>query len=132
MIYTSYFSTFEKLAEKLEDVGFASIAGYSPEWIRANLLKYWDLERKREWRQEWHSAFENNLESSESKAWHVEKHKDAVLSELTPERVAPDLSALAERADVCMLCLERPDKFCRRHIAAEWLNKGVIHCGELV
>ena len=48
MMYTAYFSTFEKLAEKLEDVGFASIAGYSPEWIRAELLKYWDLERKRE------------------------------------------------------------------------------------
>ena len=48
MIYASCFSTVEKLAEKLEDVGFASIAGYSPEWIRANLLKYGDLAPKRE------------------------------------------------------------------------------------
>lgn len=132
MTYTSYFSAAEKLAEKLEDVRFVSIAGYSPEWIRVNLLKYWDLAPKREWRQEWHSTFENNLESSESKARYVEKHKDAVLSELTPERVASDLSTLAEGADVCMLCWERPDKFCHRHIAAEWLNKGGIPCEELV
>jgi len=132
MIYTSYFSAAEKLAEKHKDVRFVSIAGYSPEWIRVNLLKYRDLAPKREWWQEWHSTFENNLESSESKAWYVEKYEDTVLSELTPERVASDLSVLAEGADVCMLCWERPDKFCHRHIVAEWLNKGGISCEELV
>lgn len=55
----------------------------------------------------------NNIDEAE---YEHEYYRD-VLSHLDPAKVAADLNGKV------LLCWERPENFCHRHIVAEWLNK---------
>ena len=34
--------------------------------------------------------------------------------------------------DIALLCYEKPDDFCHRHLVADWLNKNGYKCEEYV
>lgn len=68
---------------------------------------------KYSWWKEWH---DNHL----SEQWYIEKYKETVLQTLNPNKVVQDLQKIGN--NVILLCFETPEKFCHRHLVAEWLN----------
>lgn len=48
-----------------------------------------------------------------------------ILSKLDPDEVRYELEALARchnKDAVCLMCYESPEKFCHRHIVADWIG----------
>ena len=121
MIYTSYFGNIKKIQNAISDAMFISIAGKTPEWFTGK--KYIPLMPHYDWWNEWHIKFENDLECQRSKDWYISKYNDTVLKMLNPNDVARDLKDLAEWKPTFILCYETPEKFCHRHIVADWLTK---------
>ena len=56
------------------------------------------------------------------------KYKETVLDKLSPEQVKADMESYGE--SVVMLCIEKPNEFCHRHLVAKWLNKHRIPAKE--
>lgn len=46
----------------------------------------------------------------------------AILNRLDPNKVLQAIDLLAGGKDCALLCYERPDEFCHRHLVAKWLN----------
>ena len=54
------------------------------------------------------------------------------LDQLCVEEVLQDLESLSNGADVVLLCYEKADAFCHRHLVSDWLHSYNIDCEELV
>ena len=115
-IYTSYFAKTNKLLDKgLKNL--ISIAGKCPDDFLINhyCTQYKKLAPKYIWWKEWH---DNNL----SNEWYIEKYNETVLNLLDPNQIFFDLTK-NNTEDAVILCWECPNKFCHRHLIAEWLMK---------
>lgn len=111
-IYTSYFGRVKKLPPNIVPV---SICGKPPfPWVG---LKYQKLAPKKGFFMEWKKNGDNNF--------YIRHFNDEVLSALTQEHVREELSVLTGGKDCALICLETPDRFCHRHIVAEWLGPDV-------
>ena len=110
MIYTGYYSkTKEYESHGLIPVG---ISGKIPDGFTGS--RYQQLAPKYDWWKRWHDEHMSN-------DWFVEKYYETVLNQLNPALVLSDLQKIGK--DIILLCYETPEKFCHRHLAAEWLNK---------
>ena len=110
MIYTGYYSkTKEYESHGLTPVG---ISGKIPDGFMGS--RYQQLAPKYDWWKQWHDEHMSN-------DWFVEKYYETVLNQLNPALVLSDLQKIGK--DIVLLCYETPEKFCHRHLAAEWLNK---------
>jgi len=109
MIYTGYWAKVKEYeANGLTPVG---ISGWSPDgWTGKTYKK---LAPKYVWWKEWH---DKNL----STQWYITQYHNTVLNKLNPVTVAKDLQKMGD--NVVLLCFETPDKFCHRHLVADWLN----------
>lgn len=131
MIYTTYFGKIAALKKIRPNAALVSIAGWTPDWfIKDGGLQYKKLAPKYVWWKEWHDTFEKDLECEASKNWYIDKYNETVLSKLDQHAVKCDLYSLANRRDVFILCYETPEKFCHRHLIAEWLQKAGIKVQE--
>jgi len=128
MIYTSYFGNIKKILKSCPDAGLISIAGRTPEWFDGKKFK--DLMPHYDWWKEWHDMFADNLELNVSKKWYSDKYYSTVLSNLDPLEIARKLKILVDWRPTFILCYETPEKFCHRHIVADWFNKYHIPCEE--
>ena len=128
MIYTSYFGNVKKILEEVPDAGLISIAGKAPDWFKGEKFKL--LMPHYGWLREWHDTFEWSLDSKESREWYIDKYNKTVLSSLDPLPTARALKELADWKSTFILCYETPEKFCHRHIVAEWFNNYSIPCEE--
>lgn len=128
MVYTSYFGNIEKILATVPDARLVSIAGKTPDWFKGE--KYKPLMPHWNWWREWHSMFKDFLESEESRKWYTNRYCKTVLNILDPLSTARELKDLAEWNPTFILCYETPEKFCHRHIVAEWLSKNGILCQE--
>ena len=57
-----------------------------------------------------------------------------VLCNLNVKTVISELEAIAtssNKNEVVLLCFEKPDDFCHRHLVSKWLNDNGIFCEEL-
>jgi uncharacterized protein YeaO (DUF488 family) len=115
ILFTSYFSRFEKLVKRGEDNIFAhqgiSIARSRP---RNSIVEkcYPKLYPSGELLAHW---LNNNI----SWGQYIEEYK-AQLEELDPEEVMEDLIALDDSP--ILLCWENSDGLCHRHLVANWLE----------
>lgn len=57
-------------------------------------------------------------------------YKELILGRLDPHRVYNDLERMSGGRDVALCCFEGPNKFCHRHIIAEWLTYSGYSVGE--
>ena len=58
---------------------------------------------------------------------YTERFVSERLRPLDREQVLKDLETLAQgRPEVALVCYEKPDDFCHRHIVAAWLGQGVL------
>ena len=83
-----------------------SIALYSPVWYKGR--EYKKLAPK-----PW---FFKKYKSDKDEEFYIEQYYKEVLNKLNPEKVYEELGENA-----VLLCWERKEEFCHRHIAADWL-----------
>lgn len=122
MIYTSYFAKAKYLPPYIIPI---SICGKAPKgW---NGLQYKKLAPKYEFFMKWKESHDND--------YYIKCFNEQVLNTLTPAEVLTDISKLVYGlnfgvSDICLLCYEKPEDFCHRHLVAEWLTKNGYPCVE--
>jgi hypothetical protein len=113
-VYTSYFAFVRQVPKEF----LVSIAGRAPDGFAG--MQYRKLAPKKDWWREWHDKKLPN-------EWYVEKYNETVLDVLNP------LDVLRELGDnKILLCWESPEKFCHRHLVAEWLKASGAIVAELI
>ena len=117
MIYTSYFAKLKYLPKDIVPI---SICGKCPEWYKG--IQYKVLAPKYKFFMEWKKNKDND--------YYIEHFQKEVLDTLEVENVINRLYELSEGKDICLLCYEKPNDFCHRHLVANWLKKNKIECEE--
>lgn len=109
MIYTSYFDNIGNIPDGIVPI---SICGRAPE--------YWDGLQYKKLAPKW-SFFSKWLENRDND-YYIKCFKELVLDKLNPGDVVSALYTLANSTNICLICYETPEKFCHRHLVADWLN----------
>lgn len=117
MIYTSYFAKLKYLPKDIVPI---SICGKCPECYKG--IQYKVLAPKYKFFMEWKKNKDND--------YYIEHFQKEVLDTLEVETVVNRLYELSEGKDICLLCYEKPNDFCHRHLVAEWLKENKIECEE--
>ena len=85
---------------------------WTPDWYKGKTYK--KLAPKYSWWKEWH-------DKKLSEEWYTEKYNETVLNSLEPLTVINAIQTFGK--NVVLLCFETPEKFCHRHIVAQWLKE---------
>lgn len=119
MIYTSYFANIKKLPKNIIPI---SICGKAPDGYTG--LQYKKLAPKYEFFIKWKDTHDND--------YYIKCFNEQVLSHLNPQTVEDELLSYTSETqkDVCLICYERPEAFCHRHLVADWFNQNGIECKE--
>ena len=113
LIYTSYFAKLNKIPKDLIPI---SICGKAPEWYDG--VEYKKLAPKWKFFQEWKENQDNDF--------YIEHFNKEVLSNLNQASVYNELEQIVKDANGCVLiCYEKPEEFCHRHLVADWLEVGL-------
>lgn len=109
-IYTSYFAKYTSEKPNLVPISIARSAptGYTGYVYRAfaptaEILANWKV--------------------NHDEAAYIEAYQRNVLDKLDPQKVLKELHQRSVGKDIVLLCWESSEKFCHRHLAAEWLAK---------
>lgn len=103
-IYTSYFAQTKKLATL--DIVPIGIARYAPKWFSGDSYK--------------HIAPTSKMFKMTYREY--VKAFNTILAGLDPKEVVNDLRRLSGGKDIALLCYEKPDDFCHRHLVGKWLK----------
>ena len=136
MIYTTYFSKLKDLPSNIIPI---AICGKSPDWYRG--LEYKKLAPKYSFFKVWKETHDNEF--------YIKCFEEQVLNNLNVLDVVTDLYSMIsdpsiqqylymvncppwanDRYHIALVCYEKPDNFCHRHLVAEWFNKHHIQCEE--
>lgn len=113
-MYTGYFAklkTYEK-----EGLIPISICGKAPDWY--NGFQYKKLAPKYNFFIEWKSGSHKG-----DNEYYIEHFNDEVLDTLNKNDVIEDLKKFSNDIDkIVLLCYEKPNDFCHRHLVANWLS----------
>lgn len=123
MIYITYFANIRNLPQYIKPI---SIAVSPPKGYTG--LKYsplyptWDMV--------------SNYKNTKDKGAYIEKY-NAILNKLKPTEVVLDLLAsvgnfkgLNYTPEIALVCYEKSDDFCHRHLVADWLIDNGYGCIE--
>jgi hypothetical protein len=102
-IKTSYFAKYKK-------PDGVSIAWHSPFWYKGPV--YPALAPTESILME----YKTSKQDEAARQRYIKRYRDEVLSRLDPEKVARDLDGKV------MLCYEKPNDFCHRHLVVAWLE----------
>lgn len=108
-IYTSYFGNLKNISKDIVPI---AICGKSPNWYEG--LEYKKLAPKYKFFMEWKENKDNNF--------YIKHYYDEVLNKLYQENVLKDLYNLSDGKDVVLLCYEKSNDFCHRHLFRRWYN----------
>ena len=132
MIYTSYFAKLQSLPENIIPI---SICGKAPDWYKG--LQYKKLAPKYDFFVKWKENHDND--------YYIKHFQNEVLDTLDviktlhelhlllPDEIKLDIqSSIWNNSDyhIALVCYERPDDFCHRHLVAAWLNTNGFECKE--
>lgn len=109
-IYTSYYAKSKKIPE---DIVKISIAGGAPKGYSG--LQYKKVAPKYGFFMKWKENHDNDF--------YIKHFNSEVLNTLNAQDVYKDLERLSNGKDCVLLCYEKPEDFCHRHLVADWLNK---------
>lgn len=121
MIYTSYFANIKNLSNDM--IPF-SIARWKPKWYTGKTII--SLAPSQELLLWWRASDK----SDKSKEKYIKLYNKQ-LNEKDPRRLAALLHKECGEKIPVLLCFEKPENFCHRHLVADWLNKNGIKCKEL-
>lgn len=135
MIYTSYFAKLKSLPKNVIPI---SICGKAPDWYTG--LQYKKLAPKLSFFTEWKENHDND--------YYVKCFTEQVLNSLDVYTVVNELYNLLPEEEkslirtvncppwanpyvnIALICYERLEDFCHRHLVAEWLNRNSVKCKE--
>ena len=122
MIYTSYFGRLSRFPENIVPI---SICGKAPDWYGGP--QYKKLAPKYDFFMKWKETHDND--------YYIKCFNEQVLDKLNAQDVLLELSELAgfnnRHNDICLICYEKSEDFCHRHLVAGWLRKNGFACEEL-
>ena len=118
MIYTSYFAVLKKIPPEVTPI---AICRKAPVWYDGR--RYTGLEPSFQTLQDWRAKHDEA-------AYKVDFYKGLFMRD--PRETAKALYDLAGTEDVVLLCYEKPDAFCHRHLVAAWFRISGIPCEEYV
>ena len=121
MIYTSYFANIKKL----DGVCYA-ISGLIPSFYnqltKQNPSKYKrfiQFAPKKDWWQKWKNGQLDNNQF-------VKLYYSTVLDKIDITDVLYQFDNIDQ--DIYLLCYQKPNDFCHRHLVSQWLNKNNVEC----
>lgn len=132
MIYTTYFAQLRNLPENVFPI---SICGKAPDWYKG--VQYKKLAPKYEFFTEWKKNHDND--------YYVSHFKSEVLDTLVPIKVLNDLQLklpedirakmnapvyVSKDWHIALVCYEKPQDFCHRHLVSAWLKENGVECAE--
>lgn len=118
MIYTTYFGKLKNLPTNITPI---AICGKSPDWY--NGLEYKKLAPKWDFFVEWKKNRDNH--------YYVKCFNEQVLGVLNVQEVYRELNMLANNnEDIALVCYEKPEDFCHRHLVANWFRENGIKIRE--
>lgn len=117
MIYTTYFAKLKKLPSTITPI---AICGKAPDWWTG--LQYKTLAPKWSFFSVWKQTHDNN--------YYIENFNKLVLDKLSASEVVKALEELSPTEDFALVCYEKPEDFCHRHLVADWLTKNGYNCKE--
>ena len=114
-MYTGYFASLENYQN--DDLTPVSIVAQVPVWYKG--AEYKKLTPKWSFFNEW-----KNGSHKGDNDYYTGHFKEEVLDKLNPAHVIKDLEELAGVSSdkIILLCYEKPDDFCHRHLVADWFN----------
>ena len=117
MIYTSYFAKLKSLPDNIIPI---SICGKAPDWYKG--LQYKKLAPKYNLFIKW----KDNRDID----YYTKCFNEQVLDKLDVEDTVSELIDLHSGIDIALICYEKPEDFCHRHLVAEWLRKNGSKCDQ--
>lgn len=117
MIYTSYFAKVKKLPQNIVPISIAIKAPTG--W---NGLEFKVLAPKWSFLSVWKQTQDND--------YYIAEYQKQVLNRLNPEEVVKRLYTLSSNHDIALICYEKSESFCHRHLVADWLNSNGFQCVE--
>lgn len=132
MIYTTYFAQLRNLPKNIIPV---SICGKAPEWYDG--IQYKKLAPKWQFFQEQKKNHDND--------YYIKHFKAEVLDQLDALRVVTELHCLlpydvrvqidtsvyfSPDWHIALVCYEKPEDFCHRHLVSKWLCENGFECHE--
>ena len=117
MIYTSYFANLRNIPSDIVPI---SICGKAPDWYSG--LQYKKLAPK--WK------FFKVYKETGNEEYYVKHYYKEVLDKLLASDVVYDLYKKSNGKDIVLLCYEKPNEFCHRHLVAKWLRYYHFSCEE--
>ena len=143
MIYTSYFANIKKLPNNYIPI---SICGKAPDWYKG--LQYKKLAPKWEFFKKWKETKDNE--------YYIEHFQKEVLILINQEKIIQELESLIKNSsdidenikasmydehytiwnnpniNIVLICYEKPNDFCHRHLVAKWLTDYGYPCKEYI
>ena len=121
MLYTSYFNQNKRLLEN--DLVPIAICGGLPNGYHG----LWYPKLAPSW-----SIYSEWLSYHDTIRYRQRFFKE-ILSKRNPEQVYHELYELNDNSfDFAMICYEKPEDFCHRHLVAEWFTSHGIPCQEWI
>ncbi|MCQ2348955.1 MAG: DUF488 domain-containing protein [Paludibacteraceae bacterium] len=114
-IYTSYFSRIAQVRKA--GVLPVSIALWSPRWYDGD--RFLELAPLR------YMLKEDLTNEEYTRHYHAK-----VLSKFDANGLRDILARRFNGRDIALMCYEKPNDFCHRHLVREWLNKNGVECAE--
>lgn len=109
-IYTSYFAKLKDLPNNVVPI---SICGKAPDWYTG--LQYKRLAPKYDFFMQWKKNHDNEF--------YIKNFTERVLNTLDINEVMNDFYIMSKGKDIVLVCYEKPEDFCHRHLVAQWLNE---------
>ena len=139
MVYTSYFGKMKSFPPNMIPI---AICGGIPDWYKEGMIDkgwlwYKKLAPKWEFFQVWKQTHDND--------YYIRNYNTLVLDKLDANRDAADIQLMlpletreqmtssiwcSDNIHVALLCYEKPDDFCHRHLVSKWFNKHGYKCEE--
>lgn len=108
MIYTGYFAQVNKYDGILASIAIKTPKGFKGVKLRCFMPKFWLLDKFKK----------GEIDSKEySRLFELE-----ILAHLEKQNVKNLLKSLSKNKDLFLLCYEKPENFCHRHIVANWIR----------
>lgn len=108
-IYTSYFANFRRFPSDIVQI---SISRIPPKGYMG--FEYKRLAPSYELLQHWKRNHDEDF--------YIQRFNSETLGSLSAQNVYNELERLSGGKDCVLLCYEKPEDFCHRHLVAEWLS----------
>jgi len=118
MNYTSYFAKGPQLINA--DLVPIAITATVPEWFKG--LTYQKLAPSYDILMEYKKTGDRDR--------YTHRFMYEILYKLKPDEVYNELMELTGGKHFCLVCYEKPDSFCHRHLVADWLSINGYPCKE--